>query len=103
MRYVGNLGFADTVETSPGIFEEQITSRRYRGTVTINAHRVTMEDTVNGQIKTGAMLSIMADKVLLTRAYDVRWIEYAGVKWKPSYVDIHHPRVMFTLGERYLD
>lgn len=101
MRFVGEVGFADTVETSPGIFEEQITPRRYRGTVTTDAHRLTVDDTVNGQIKTGAIISVLADKELLTRAFDVRWVMYLGVKWKPSYVDIRHPRVVFTLGDRF--
>lgn len=103
MRYAGAIGFAGTTETSPGIFEERITSRRYRGDVSMNAHRLTVEDTVNGQIKTGAVVSVLADEVLLDRAFDVRWVMYKGVKWQPSYIEIKHPRVVFTLGERYVD
>lgn len=101
MRYAGKVGFATTVETSPGIWEERIEERRYRGTVTIAAHRVTLADTTNSTLKAGAIISLIADAKLLAQCFDIRWCEYGGVKWRPTYISQKRPRVELTLGERY--
>ena len=52
MRYFGEIGFAETRETSPGIWQEVITPRRYRGTVTTASRRYNDGETINGKLKT---------------------------------------------------
>lgn len=100
-RFAGRIGLAETVETLPGQWGEQITTRPYLGSVTTAARRFANGDTVNGSVKSGAIISVVADKTLLTRPFDIRYCEWLGVKWQVSYAEVKPPRVVLTLGDRY--
>lgn len=101
MRYFGEIGFAETRETSPGIWKEVITPRRYRGTVTTASRRYNDEETVNGKLKTNAIISIIGDEYAFEHLFAIRWCEWMGVKWTVAYADFKRPRIVLTLGELY--
>ena len=100
-KFAGLVGLANTVETSPGVWEEQITARRYLGDVSMAARRFSDGDAVTGSVKSGAIVSVVGDKTLLERPFDIRYCTWRGVKWSVSYAEIKGVRVVLTLGERY--
>ena len=50
MKYYGQIGFADTVETVPGVWSNQIFERNYYGDLVRNTRRLSSSDKVNDDI-----------------------------------------------------
>ena len=49
-KYYGNIGFAVTAETRPGIWEEIITEKPYYGDVMSNSRNLQARDHVNDDV-----------------------------------------------------
>lgn len=103
MRYFGEVGFAETVETSPGIWEEHFVVRKYRGSPTIDARRFSEGDTVSGRVKSGEILSLVGDKYAFEHVFDIRWAKHRGKKFVVTYAEVKYPRIQLTLGDRFGD
>lgn len=50
MKYYGQIGFADTVETVPGVWSNKIFERNYYGDLVRNTRRLSSSDKVNDDI-----------------------------------------------------
>ena len=50
MKFYGPIGYAETVETKPGVWEEQIAERMYYGDLTRNTRRLQSSETLNDDI-----------------------------------------------------
>lgn len=98
MKYYGAIGFADTVETIPGVFVEKIIERNYYGDVLDYARRLQSTDKINDDVEIANQLSIVADDVLYKHFKDIRYAVFMGVRWKVSYVKVLAPRLQLTLG-----
>ncbi len=61
MKFYGPIGYAETVETKPGVWEEQITERMYYGDLTRNTRRLQSSETLNDDINVANEISIVAD------------------------------------------
>ena len=61
MRYYGDIGYFETVETQPGFFEEKLTFRKAQGDVIRNSKRNQVTTNVNDNIIVGNSISIVAD------------------------------------------
>ena len=51
MRFHGRIGYVDTVETKPGLWEEQLVFRTYYGDVIRNTKRDSLGSKVNADIQ----------------------------------------------------
>lgn len=100
-KYFGKVGFATTVETSPGIYEETIVERNYFGDVYRNSRRLQSTDQVNDNINVSNEISIVADPYANENFHAIRYVEFMGAKWKASNVDVKSPRLVLTLGGVY--
>ena len=100
-KWYGKIGYAETVETEPGIWEEQITERLYYGDVISNRWMRQIVDKVNSDINLSNMISIIADPFAVQNCSSIAYIEYAGAKWKVSNVEVQHPRLILTVGGVY--
>ena len=49
-KFYGKIGYANTVETKPGVYEEQIVERSYYGDLIRNTRRLQSADQVNDDI-----------------------------------------------------
>lgn len=97
-KWFGKIGFANTVETSPGIWEEQITTREYFGDVYRNTRRLQTTDQVNDDINISNEISILADPFANENFHSMRYAEFMGTAWKITNVDVKYPRLTLTLG-----
>lgn len=97
-KWFGKIGFANTVETSPGIWEEQITTREYFGDVYRNTRRLQTTDQVNDDIVVSNEISILADPFANENFHSMRYAEFMGTPWKITNVDVKYPRLILTLG-----
>ena len=60
-KWFGKIGYAETVETAPGVWEEQITVREYYGDLTRNTRRLQTADNVNDDLNINNELRIVSD------------------------------------------
>lgn len=100
-KWFGVIGYAKTVETSPGIWKEQITERQYYGEVIRNTRRLQSADKLNDDLYVGNEISIVSDPFANENFYSMRYIEFMGAKWKISNVEVQYPRLLLTLGGVY--
>lgn len=101
-KYYGNIGFAETVETKPGVWTEQITERKYYGDVLqINRRLQTPSETLNDNELISNMISIVADAYAYNNFHSMRYVEWMNAKWKVSNITVQHPRLQLTLGGLY--
>ena len=102
-RFYGKIGFIfGSIETRPGIWVESQAVRNYYGDVM--KRRLSWEkssETINDSIKIGNQFSILADEYAEEHLYAMKWIEWKGVKWKITSVEIERPRMILTIGDVY--
>lgn len=97
-RFYGSVGFAESVETTPGVHEEQIVERKYYGDLLRNTRRLQTSDQLNDNITIANEISIVADPYANDHFYAMRYVEFNGVRWKVSNVEVKPPRLILTVG-----
>lgn len=100
-KYYGKIGYAETVETAPGVWKEQITERNYFGDLTRITRRLQSSDKVNDDINISNELSIVADPYAMNNFHSMRYAEFMGTRWKVSAVEVQYPRLILSLGGLY--
>lgn len=101
-KFHGAIGFAETVETDPGIWEEKIVEHSYSGDVIRNIRNLqTPKESVNDNINVSNEISIVADPYANQNMYAMRYIVFQGVKWKILSVNVNYPRLILTIGGLY--
>lgn len=100
-KFFGNIGYSESVETSPSVWKEVITESSYYGDFYTNRWckengQGTIDDT-----KVNNKISIIADDKALTSFHLMRWVEWMGIKWKISNIDVQPPRIILTIGGVY--
>lgn len=100
-KFYGVIGYAETEETAPGVWSEQIIERKYYGEVIRNARRLQSSDKVNDDININNEVSIVADPYAINNFHSMRYVEFMGAKWKVSNVEVQYPRLLLTLGGLY--
>lgn len=100
-KFAGRIGFGEQVETEPSVIEMVITERRYRGEVIRNTRSLTDGEKVNNDITVGNSISIIADAYARGHFFAMLYIEWQGVLWSVSNVDVQHPRLILRLGKVY--
>ena len=100
-KWFGKIGFAETKETIPGVWEEQITEREYFGDLTRNTRRLQSSENLNDNITVANEISIVADPFANQNFHAMRYVEFMGTKWKVSTVEVQYPRLLLSLGDIY--
>ena len=100
-KWFGVIGFAETVETKPGVWEEQITEVNYYGDVMRNSRTLQTSDQLNDNVNIANQISIVADPFANQHFHNMRYAVYMGVKWKVSTVEVQRPRLILTIGGLY--
>ena len=101
MKWYGEIGYADTVETTPGVWVERITTRNYYGDLTRNTRRLQSSSQVNDDVNVANEISIVADPFANQNFHSMRYVEFMGAKWKISNVEVQPPRLILTVGGLY--
>lgn len=100
-KFYGSIGYAETVETKPGVWEEQITEHIYYGDLIRNTRRLQSSDKLNDDINVANEISIVADPFANQNFHSMRYVEFMGAKWKISSVEVQYPRLILTIGGVY--
>ena len=100
-KFYGSVGYADTVETAPGVWEERIIEYPYYGDFIRNTRQLQSGETLNDNINVANEISIVADPFARQTFHKMRYVEYMGAKWKISKVEVGYPRLTLTTGGLY--
>lgn len=100
-KFYGVIGFAETKETVPGVWKEQIIERSYYGELNRNIRRLVSTDQLNDDINVSNEISIMSDPYADQNFHSMRYVEFNGSKWKVSTVEVKYPRLVLTVGGLY--
>lgn len=101
-KWYGKVGYAKTVETSPGVWEEQIIERSYGGDLIRNTYKRESSGNVNDNVNIASDISFVADPFAYDNYYSIRYAEIRGVKWEVITADLNQPpRLILTLGGLY--
>lgn len=100
-KFYGVIGYADTVETAPGIWEEQVTERNYFGDLNRVTGRYQSTNQLNDNLNIANEISIVADPFAYDNFHLMRYVEFMGAKWKITNVEVRYPRLILTVGGVY--
>ena len=100
-RYYGNVGYAKSVETAPGVWEDSITVRPYYGDVIRNTRRWDNGEGLNDNLNINNQISIIADAYAYQNFHAIKYVEWMGIKWKVSSIDVERPRLILSVGGVY--
>lgn len=100
-KYCGNIGFVETIETSPGVWTEDITERQYRGDVISDTRRWEAGEYLNDNLVINNKISIISDPYAYRNFFAIRYVDWMGARWKVTNVEIARPRLILSLGGVY--
>ena len=100
-KFYGPIGFGESVNTKPGVWEEQITERNYYGEEIRNYRRLESSGHLNDDLNIQNELSIVSDPYAMQNFHSIRYVEYMGTKWKVTNVEVQYPRLILSLGGVY--
>lgn len=100
-KFHGVIGYAVTSETSPGVWEEQISERHYYGELVRNSSKLQTSDQLNDNVNVACEISIVSDPYAIQNFHSIRYVEFMGTNWKVTSVEVRYPRLILTLGGIY--
>ncbi len=100
-KFYGSVGYAETVDTGSGLWEEKIVEYPYYGDLIRNTRQLQSSETLNDDINIANEISIVADPFARANFHRMRYVVFMGEKWKISKVEVGYPRLILTIGGLY--
>lgn len=98
MKWSGKIGFVETKETRPGVWENVTTERNFYGDVIRDIRKNQSSGQVNDDINISNRISIVSNSFVRDNLAFMKYIEFMGTKWKITDVEIQYPRLILTIG-----
>lgn len=104
MKYYGQLGFTNTTEISPGVWDEVIEERNCYGDIYRKSRSLEDSGYINAEIGLSVEISILADPYVRNHINTLRYATVDGQKWIVAAADTtEYPRIVLSLGGVYND
>lgn len=101
-KFYGPIGYANTVESKPGVWTDEIVERNYSGDVLRNTSSwTTSPDSTNDDLRINNQISIVADPYAIQNSYSMKYVKFMGAKWKITNIEVKYPRLILTIGGLY--
>jgi hypothetical protein len=100
-QFYGEIGFGDTVETTPGIAEDVIIERKFRGDVPRSYARLSAVASINPDPSQSTSISIIATKYAIANVSKMRYIRFENEVWTIDTIEVKRPRLIIGLGDIY--
>lgn len=100
-KFYGEIGFAETSETAPGVWQKTITERKYAGDVLKISRRLESSGGVNDDVNLNNEISIIADPYASHHIFSMVYVKWMGAYWKISHVEVQTPRLILRVGGLY--
>lgn len=100
-KWCGEIGFTEYQETTPGVWEEVIVPKHYRGELIINRNAVKNNSVINDEITVSNQIRIISDQYANLNSHKIKYVTFMNNKWKVMSVSVEHPGLLLTLGGSY--
>lgn len=101
-KFYGPIGYAESIEKSPGVFKDEITVRNYSGDLLSNTSRWSnSSESTNDDLNINNRISILADPYAYKNFHSMKYVEFMGTKWKINSVEVQYPRLILSIGGVY--
>lgn len=102
-RFFGRVGYGTSLEDDDesGVWTDTIIEHSYYGDVIRNMRNLQQKDKVNFDLSVQNIISIVADAYANEHFFAIRYVEWVGVLWTVTNVEVQSPRLLLTLGEVY--
>lgn len=100
-KFYGMIGYAQNVESAPGVWIEEILEKPYYGDFSRNRRKLESGSTVNSNINVANEISIVADPFAIENFFSMRYVVFMGAKWKINSVEVQYPRLILEIGDLY--
>ena len=101
-KWYGKIGFAETMETEPGVWEDRITEHDYYGETIRNwSKQFQPSSGINDNITLSNSISILADPFATKNLGNMRYVAFMGSNWKIASVEVQYPRIILAIGGLY--
>lgn len=102
-KWSGKIGFAETYETATDVWNSNITEKDYYGDIIKKRYRIQSSGNLNDNIIVVNEISIIADAFANENFRYMKYVEFMGINWKITNVDVQYPRLILTMGDIYND
>lgn len=101
-KWYGKIGFVETVETVPGVWEDKIEERHYYGDIIkVRKEWMPTQESTNDDIQINNQIKIIADPYAYNHFHTMRYIEFYGALWCIKDVSPEFPRLTISIGGVY--
>lgn len=103
-RFHGKVGYGNTVEApkGSGVWVDEIVEHEYFGDVLRHSRRLDdPQARFNPDIVVVNSISIVADQYANQNYINIKYVEWDGVRWTVSSVEVRRPRLILYLGSPY--
>lgn len=100
-KFFGIIGYIETEETKPSVWESVVTERKYYGDLERYIKRYSNGTKVNDDLTLNATVSIVADPYLLSHYGMIRFVVIDNIAWKVESVEPNYPRFSLIVGGVY--
>lgn len=101
-KFYGVVGYIEQQEVSSGVFADVETEHKYYGDVQRNrSHWDTNSEHLNDDLNVSNIINIVADQYAYEHFFAIRYVEWMGVRWKVTKVEVQRPRLILTIGGVY--
>ncbi len=100
-KYRGVIGFAEPIETAPGVTEDRIVERKYYADIIKNTKRWESGEGLNDNLNIRNQFSIVADPYASQHFFAMRYLIWQGERWIISDVEVQDRRLILTIGGVY--
>ena len=103
MRFFGEVGYGESIETSPGSgkWTTDITESTYQGDIIHNVRPRENVTKVNNDVSVSNVISIVGDDKAFTYFNNIKYVNWGGVLWIVTSVEVQRPRLILILGGVY--
>lgn len=100
-KFYGPIGYGESVESVPGVWQDVITEVNAYGDVLTNSRTLEQGANVNDDLTTGNSISIVMDAYSSEHFFAMRYISWLGTLWIVQNVLVQRPRLILRLGGVY--
>jgi hypothetical protein len=103
MRFFGAVGYGESSETpsNSGVWVDGVTEQLYFGDVIRNTRKLESGEDLNDDISVGNSISIVADEYAIKHFFKIKYVQWEGVLWTVTNVEVKSPRLILSLGSVY--
>lgn len=101
MKVSGEIGYAKSIETTPGVYDDQITRKPFSGDLIQDTRKWESDQKVNDNLVLGNRVSILASSFARANLDFMKFVKIGESYWEISNIQIQYPRLFLTLGSVY--